>query len=108
VLKLFCSIWWEDYAKDGHAPKHATGLVKQPGEVGFDRLIAFYTLRIDKRHEAWLRRIQKRGNAIHHFNDAEIGSQADLIADIGEFLEFLLAVNARLPYPDDLYNPALA
>jgi hypothetical protein len=67
VLKLFCSVWWEDYAKDGHAAKHAAGMVKKPGDVSFDRLIAFYSFRIDKQHEPWLRRIQKRGNAIHHF-----------------------------------------
>jgi hypothetical protein len=45
---------------------------------------------------------------MHHFNDSKIGSQDELNADIAQFLDFLLAVNSRLPYPDEVYDPANA
>jgi len=107
ILKLFFVVWWRDYWKDADAVKDKkTGMVKKPGDVGLDRLIGLYSAKADSKYEALLRRIQQRGNAIHHFNDKETGSQEELVADIAHFLEFLLAVNGRLPYPDDAYDPA--
>jgi hypothetical protein len=108
ILKLFFAVWWEDYRKDAAAAKDKKGTVKTPGAVSFDRLIALYAMKVDSRHKLFLRRIQQRRNAIHHFNDSKIGSQDELIADIAQFLDFLLAVNSRLPYPDEVYDPANA
>ncbi|SRR6266496_1286295 len=109
ILKLFFVVWWKDYCKAADAVKDKkTGMVKKPGDVGFDHLITLYSAKADSKYEAFLRRIQQRGNAIHHFNDKQIGSQEELVADIAHFLEFLLAVNGRLPYPDDAYDPAYA
>jgi hypothetical protein len=109
ILKLFFAVWWKDYHKAADAVKDKkTGMVKKPGDVSFDRLISLYCAKADSKYEAYLRRIQQRGNAIHHFNDKQIGSQEELVADIAHFLEFLLAVNGRLPYPDEAYDPAQA
>jgi hypothetical protein len=108
ILKLFFSVWWEDYYRDVEASRDRKGDVIAPEAVSLDRLIALYSKKGDSQHEAFLRRIQQRGNAIHHFTDREIGSQDDLISDIAHFLDFLLAVNGRLPYPDDAYDPAYA
>jgi hypothetical protein len=108
ILKLFFSVWWEDYRRDIDAAFNRQGKVIAPEDVSFDRLITLYSRKGDPQVEVFLRRIQQRGNAIHHFTDREIGSQSELITDIGRFLEFLLAANTRLPYPDDAYNPARA
>jgi hypothetical protein len=108
VLKLFFSVCWEDYRIDAAALKHKDGKAKPPGDIGFDRLIALYSARGNAQYELFLRRIQQRGNAIHHFTDAEIGTPQELIDDIGQFLHFLLAVNGGLPYPDEAYDPAHA
>jgi len=108
VLKFFFAVWLEDYLRDPQAQRDRNGNVVPPEQVQFDRLIAFYSKKIDADHEPFLRRIQSRGNAIHHFNDRDIGTQDELIADIVLFRDFLLAVNAGLPYPDDIYDPSYA
>ena len=108
VLKLFFAVWWNDYRREVTAAKDKKGIIKSPGTVGFEQLIALYVKRVGPHHKLFLRRIQQRGNAIHHFTDAAIGSQEELLGDIEQFLRFLLAVNARLPYPDDDFNPARA
>lgn len=107
-LKLFLSVWFEDYCKDQHAVYGRKQALVSPEDIAFDRLILLYGENGDAKFEPFLRRIQQRGNAIHHFRDRDIGTQAELIADIVEFKEFLLAVNAQLPYPDDFYNPGHA
>ena len=108
ILKLFFSVWWEDYCHDVDASRDRKGNIITPRGVSFEQLITLYSRKGDSQFEVFLRRIQQRGNAIHHFTDREIGSQDELIADIVQFLDFLLAVNGRLPYPDDAYNPAYA
>ena len=106
VLKLFFAVWLKDYLCD--PVRDHKGDAIPPEHVSFDRLIAFYTKKIDADHEAFLRRVQKRGNAIHHFNDRDIGTQEELIADIVHFRDFLLDANGGLPYPDDIYDPQYA
>jgi hypothetical protein len=108
VLKLFCAVWWEDYRKEPEVPKNKAGVPKVPSGLTFDPLIGFYFKRIDSQFEGFLRRVQTRGNAIHHFKDAKVGTQGELLSDIAEFLQFLLAVNSQLPYPDDIYDAAKA
>lgn len=107
ALKLFFSAWFEDYRKDQDAVYKKQTLVS-PEDVKFDRLIVLYRKNGEANFEPFLRRIQQRGNAIHHFSDHAIGTQSELIADILEFKRFLLAVNSQLPYPDGFYNPGNA
>jgi|CZKX01.1.fsa_nt_gi hypothetical protein len=108
ILKLFFAVWFEDYSGDTDAVRDKNGTLTLPGDISFERLIALYSKKGDPQNEEFLRRIQQRGNAIHHFTDKAVGSQEELIADICQFLTLLLAVNSRLPYPDDIYDPARA
>ncbi len=62
-----------------------------------------YCKKGDSSYKTFLKRIQVRGNGIHHFADRDVGSQAELIEDIAQFRDFLLAVNDGLPYPDHQY-----
>lgn len=105
MLKLFFAVWLNDYLKD---PVHRGKAVVLPPDVSFDRLITLYSKKADSGHDTFLRRIQYRGNGIHHFADRKIGTQSQLIADIVRFRRFSLALNERLPYPDDDYDPARA
>lgn len=108
ILKLFFAVWLEGYRSDADAVRDKKGRLTPPEDVSFDRLITLYSKKGDSRYEVFLRRVQQRGNGIHHFTDRDIGSQHELITDIAHLLEFLLAVNNRLPYPDEIYNPAHA
>jgi hypothetical protein len=108
VLKIFFAVWLKDYLRDPDAFRDVNGKPIPPEKVRFDKLIAFYTRKIDGSYEPFLRRIQSRGNAIHHFTDRNIGVQAELIDDIIHFRNFLLAVNCGLPYPDGVYDPTNA
>ncbi len=94
-----------DYLKD---PVSRGKIVVLPPEVSFDRLISLYAKKADSTPEAFLRRVQYRGNGIHHFADRKIGSQSQLKADIVRFRRFSLALSERLPYPDFAYDPAQA
>ena len=106
ALKLFFSVWFDDYCKDQAASYDRKQVLISPEDIKFDRLITLYTKRGDARFEPLLRRVQLLGNAIHHFSDRDIGTQAELIADIVEFKEFLVAVDGQLPYPDGVFDPA--
>jgi hypothetical protein len=106
VLKVFLAVWLETYLQDSDAVLDPKGNVVPPENVPFDRLITFYTKRIKADYLVFLRRVQQRGNAIHHFTDREVGTQDELIADIVIFRDFLLSVNCGLPYPEDFYSPA--
>jgi len=108
VLKLFFSVWFEDYRKDRDAVYDRKRRLVSPEDIMFNRLIALYAKKGDAAFEPFLRRVQQRGNAIHHFCDRVIGTQHELIEDIVQFRDFILAVNGQLPYPDAIYNPALA
>lgn len=108
ILKLFFAVWLRDYRRDTDSViRGRKGRLIPPEDLSFDRLIVFYAKRVDYQYESFLRRIQQRGNGIHSFTNRDIGCQDELIADIGQFLEFLLAVNSRLPcfrklYKDDM------
>jgi hypothetical protein len=98
ALKLFFAVYLSDYLRD--PVRDGSGQVVPPERVKFDRLIGFYSAKVDSSHDAFLRRVQSRGNAIHHFSDRPIGLQQELIEDIVSFWEFLTDVDGRLPYPE--------
>lgn len=106
LLKLFFSIYFEDYSKDPEIIRIRRGEVSDPDNSKFDQLIHLFSLKGGHDCIPLLRRIQARGNGIHSFKDREIGVQHELIEDIEAFGNLILETNARLPYPDDMYNPA--
>jgi hypothetical protein len=48
----------------------------------------------------WVKRIQQKRNAIHAFNDKDIGTFIGFLEDIDMFIEFINIIDSRLPYPD--------
>lgn len=102
VIKLFLSAFIKDYCKN---PIFVNKKIIEPKKIGFDSLISLYIKYGNPSFSDYLRRIQFRGNAIHHFSDRDIGKQSDLIEDIKIFKKFLLAVNEQLPYPPGYSNP---
>ena len=43
ILKLFFAVWLQDYQVDADAVKDKKGVIKQPADISFERLIALYS-----------------------------------------------------------------
>ena len=108
LLKLFFSVFHEDYRRDPEIIRIRNGNVTDPDDSKFDQLIHLFSLKGAPSFVPLLRRIQARGNGIHAFKDRDIGTQSELIEDIRAFGDLLVEVDARFPYPDDCYDPAYA
>lgn len=123
TLKLFFSSYIEDYNSndDEEVTKYATsknGIIA-PQDLRFVILISLFIKKKNKDEEYmkglrefippveknqfndFLERVRGRGNAIHHFEDRDIGSQGDLLRDITLYKQFLIDVDSSLPSPED-------
>lgn len=105
TVKLFFAVFLEDYRACDDAVFDRKQMLVSPEDLAFDRLIALNLKHGDETFEPFLRRIQQRGNAIHHFSDRDIGTHKELVADIVTCSEFLRTLDSRLPYPDDSDYP---
>jgi len=103
AVKLFFAVFLEDYRTSDDAVFDRKQMLVLPEDLAFDRLITLYLKYGDVTFEPFLRRIQQRGNAIHHFSDRDIGTHEELVADIVTYSEFLRTVDSQLPYPNGSY-----
>jgi hypothetical protein len=87
-LKLFFSVWYEDYRQDVDAIRKKERIV-DPDALTIESLKILFDKRITKKFTSWIQHIQERRNAIHAFRSRPIGSQQDLKEDIRRYLEFL-------------------
>jgi hypothetical protein len=53
----------------------------------------------------WIEKIQSRRNAIHAFQDREIGDIQEFHSEMQNYLIFLRKIAYALPYPDEVYEP---
>ena len=108
AIKLFISVYVEDYLKDADVILNRKGVAVFPKDINFDKLISFYLRKGDSSFERYLRRVQYRGNAIHHFSDRDVDTLEELRRDIREYRSFVIVVSDRLPYPDGAFVPSNA
>jgi hypothetical protein len=101
AIKLFISVYVEDYLKDTEIVLKK-GKAVYPKDIKFDRLIALYVSKGEASFNSYLKRVQQRGNAIHHFKDRDTGNIEELREDIIAFNNFQMAVSNQLPYPDGI------
>ena len=106
---LFLSVWYDSY-KNGVDTITKRAVIQDPDGIGIklEDLRIFFKKNIwhqDDDWDAWIARIQFRRNAIHAFKDRNIGTHAELIADIQRYRIFLHRINGQLPYPDDIFIP---
>ena len=111
-LKLFLSVWYDDYKNDVNAIKRRGALHDADGPT-LDPLRQFFKKRIwvdvaSDNWDPWIEKIQRRRNAIHAFKDHDIGTHGELLADIRHYLRFLRRISEQLPYPDDVHGPVEA
>lgn len=113
TMKLFLSVYLNDYLDDSTNYKNKKGGILQPDEILFDRLRQYFKDKIWKDRESasefddWVLFIQQRRNAIHAFRSREIGTFNDFKSHTKKYLAFLMYHLARLPYPDQQYGPDL-
>jgi hypothetical protein len=108
TLKLFLSVWYEDYTKDVEAIRRK-GTLLGPDVATLELLRQFFKKRIwanlaSDNWDLWISRIQNRRNAIHAFKGRDIGTHEDIQIDIRSYLKLVRRINSQLPYPDDGYG----
>jgi hypothetical protein len=69
------------------------------------RLIDFYLKKGDDKFGPFLKRVQERGNTIHHFGERPSGTQDELKADIVLLRDFIVSIDLQLPDPPPLPDP---
>lgn len=99
TLKLFLSLYYNDYDKDPEAPWQR-GKRAEPDELMFENLRQFCKKKGVFRNGAWdpyLCSVQQKRNAIHAFRAKDIGTTEDLHTAIRQYFAFLQEVSTSLP-----------
>ncbi len=107
-LKLFLSVWYNDYAGDSEVIKNRIGDVCDPDGCSLEPLRQFFIKRIWTVGENWnsyVEHVQQRRNAIHAFKARDIGTFDEWRKYLRLHLHFVRDINGRLPYPDEVYVP---
>jgi hypothetical protein len=105
AMKIFLSVWYNDYKKDVSAIKMKDKII-DPDGLQMEPLRQFFFKKIwDKDWDAWVRHIQQRRNTIHAFKSKDIGTREEFLEDLRKYLDLLRYINFRLPYPDEMYIP---
>ncbi len=110
TMKWFLCVYRGDYPEDGSAFRRR-GKLLEPDALKFDQLRQFFARHvwIDSERDGWdqwLAGIRDRRNAIHSYQDRDIGDLAALHQGIREYLSFLRDVHGRVPgYPDGAQEP---
>jgi hypothetical protein len=112
TLKLLLSVFYMDYQKDLDLLKKLQALDKQgqpkaPGGLSLEPLRVFVKTHglLGAEGDAFVELVQQRRNVIHAFKDKPLGSGEEFQTAVRRYLLLLRGVNARLPYPDDVYEP---
>jgi hypothetical protein len=99
-LKLFLSVWHETYKLDIDAFKKKNKF-QNPDGLQLEPLRIFFKKKIwNNEIDSWVQHIQIRRNAIHAYQDKEIGSLEELQTYMRKYLDILRYINFRLPYHD--------
>ncbi len=106
TMKLFLSVWYEDYKDDEDYIVMRRGELQDPDRLQLEPMRQYFKKKIwDDTWDKWVQRVQQRRNAIHAYKDRDIGTHGELLDDIRKYLVLLRYINIRLPYPDEIYVP---
>ena len=107
-MKLFLSVWYNDYSADSDAIRDQRGRLQDPDGSTIEPLRQFFVKRIWTVGSDWnlyVQLIQQRRNAIHAFKARDIGSFDEWKEELRWHLSFVRYINGSLPYPDGIYEP---
>lgn len=111
TMKFFLSVFYEEYKEDDNAII-SRGRQTEPDGAMFEGLRNFFKKSIWSTEEIvakdeWLTRVQSKRNAIHAYKDRELEDFDFFREQVKKYLEFLMDLLRRVPYPDDIYGPDL-
>ena len=121
TLKLFLSVYYEDYKKEIisniqnieankkylKSYKDKKGNMIDPDILTLEKLRIFFN-----KNKIWseewnnyVSKVQIYRNAIHAYQDKEIGTMKEFEESVRYYLKMVAEFNDRMPYPDDIYVP---
>ena len=108
-LMLFLSVYYNDYLVDAEAiRKEGRFIGPNSSALTLEPLRQFFVKRIwtvGSDWDSYIRRIQRRRNAIHAFRTRDIGTFEDWKNELPIHLSFVRDINSRFSYPDTIYEP---
>jgi hypothetical protein len=113
TIKTLLSVWYETYKADVENLKKANAYDKAkrrahaPDGLGLEQLRNYCKAQklLGVAGDKLVGLVQQRRNAIHAFQDRTIGDGIEFQGAVRSYLALLRAVNDRLPYPDEVYEP---
>ncbi|EEM05545.1 hypothetical protein bmyco0003_19660 [Bacillus pseudomycoides] len=110
-LKFFLSVYYETYKTDINAMSRRGNQIDPDGAM-FNGLKNFFNDSVWSDSERkdktdWLTLVQERRNAIHAYKDKDINDFDFFRKHVKNYLQFLMDLIDRLPYPDEAYRPNL-
>jgi hypothetical protein len=113
TIKTLLSVWYETYKADldnlkkANAYDHFKRAAQAPDGLTLDKLRNYSKAQglLGVAGDKLVELVQQRRNAIHAFKDRPIGDGIEFQEAVCGYLDLLRAVNARLPYPDDVFEP---
>ena len=94
-MKLMLAVFYEDYSKDLSKPN------REPDALYFEPMIRYFknTDLLSPAEHEFCKLVQSRRNAIHAFEDRNIGNAAEFLTALKSYHSFLVSVESRLPTP---------
>jgi hypothetical protein len=107
TLKLFCSIYYESYRKDIRAVRKKSGEIINPDIISLEQLkvICHNSAGFEKKWFDFIDLVQRRRNAIHAYQDKDIGDTKEFYKCLEKYLYFIERIQCDIPYPDEVYVP---
>jgi hypothetical protein len=113
TIKTLLSVWYETYKADidnlkkANAYDNAKQVAHAPDGLGLEKLRNYCKTNelLGAEGDALVELVQQRRNAIHAFKDRPIGDGNEFQKAVRSYLALLRAINGRLPYPDEMYEP---
>ncbi|OOV88125.1 hypothetical protein [Oceanospirillum linum] len=102
TLKLYLSVYLEDYLKDELVPRGKKGKVLQADILTLEQLKTFCKKKalLDQVQIDFVEKIQNRRNAIHAYKNRPLGDTSEWHECLDWYMDLVVEINSRLPYPE--------
>jgi hypothetical protein len=107
TMKWFLSVFYDDY--QCNPVKQKKDAVSDPDELIFIKMNTFFMNIVwtESQKRQWgpfVETVRNRRNAIHAYQDRDLGSFMELQSSIITYRSFLLALEGQVPYPEEEFS----